>query len=221
VKRPALVIIGVFGLAATVLGWPGRPAQGGQRSLLNPGSFTETAPPTFSALFSTTAGMFVIAVHRDWAPRGADRFYNLAKNGFYTNSRFFRVVPKFMAQFGISGDPNVSAAWSRATLPPDRALKSNIRGRVTFAMGSTPDTRTTQLFINYGDNSRLDIDGFAPIGEVTSSMILVEQIFSKYGEDPDQGRIETEGNNYLIKFFPRLDFIKKVTLEQSAASNPG
>lgn len=211
--RPApaiLLILALSGTAFALFLQPGQTA--GPPSLLNPASLTETAPTTFRALFDTTVGQFVIQVHRDWAPHGADRFYNLVKNGFYDNCRFFRVVPKFMAQFGINGNPAVAAAWRDATIPADRSLQGNIRGRVTFAQGSEPTSRSTQVFINYGDNSRLDMDGFAPFGEVTSSMVLVELIFSGYGETPDQGRIETEGNNFLIKFFPKLDFITKATI---------
>ncbi len=181
--------------------------------LLNPSALTEEAPPIFTTLFDTTAGMFVIRVHRAWAPNGADRFYNLVKAGFYENCRFFRVVPEFVAQFGIHGDPAVSEAWSRATIPPDRARLSNTRGRVTFAMGRLADTRTTQVFINFGDNSNLDMDGFAPFGEIMSSMVLVERIYSRYGEGPDQSRILKEGNAFLIKYLPRLDYIRKVTIE--------
>jgi peptidyl-prolyl cis-trans isomerase A (cyclophilin A) len=166
----------------------------------------------YDVRLDTSKGSIVIAVHHDWAPHGADRFYNLVKNGFYDNCRFFRVVPKFMAQFGLHGDPAVAEAWRDATIPADRALKSNTRGKVTFAMSSEPTSRSTQVFINYGDNSRLDIDGFAPFGEVTSSMVLVELIFSGYGEGPDQARVQLEGNGFLIKYFPKLDFIKKATV---------
>jgi peptidyl-prolyl cis-trans isomerase A (cyclophilin A) len=210
---PALVL--VLWLSSTVVAMLYQPGQSaGPPSLLNPASVSETAPGNFRALFDTTVGMFVIQVHRDWAPNGADRFYTLVKHGFYDNCRFFRVVPKFMAQFGIHGDPAIAEVWRDATIPADRALKSNIRGRVTFAMSSEPTSRSTQVFINYGDNSRLDIDGFAPFGEVTSSMVLVELIFSGYGESPDQGRIQTEGNGFLIKYFPRLDFIRKATITE-------
>jgi peptidyl-prolyl cis-trans isomerase A (cyclophilin A) len=186
---------------------------GSDAGLANPDAFRETAPAIYQALFDTSAGSFVIRVDRSWAPRGADRFYNLVKRGFYDNCRFFRVVPTFMVQFGIHGDPAVSAAWARATIPDDRARISNTRGRVTFAKTSAPDSRTTQVFINFGDNSRLDRDGFAPFGEVVTSMVLVERIYSGYGEAPDQGRIETEGNAFLATFFPRLDYIKKATIE--------
>jgi peptidyl-prolyl cis-trans isomerase A (cyclophilin A) len=210
---PALLLL--LALSATVIAMRDQPGQSaGPPALLNPASLTETAPGEFRALFDTTVGMFVIQVHRDWAPHGADRFYNLVKHGFYDNCRFFRVVPKFVAQFGIHGDPAVAEAWRDATIPADRGLKGNIRGRVTFAMSSEPTSRSTQVFINYGDNSRLDIDGFAPFGEVTSSMVLVELIFSGYGEAPDQGRIQMEGNGFLIKYFPKLDFIRKATITE-------
>jgi peptidyl-prolyl cis-trans isomerase A (cyclophilin A) len=182
--------------------------------LAHPDNFKETAPPTFRTMFDTSAGMFVIEVHRDWAPHGADRFYNLVKSGFYDGNRFFRVVPKFVAQWGIHGHPAVAQAWSKARLPPDRAWQTNSRGRVTFAMAGTPDSRTTQVFINYGNNNRLDIDGFAPFGEVVSSMILVERLFPGYGEDVDQGRLTLEGNPFLDRYFPQLSYIRKATIEQ-------
>jgi len=210
--RTATVITVAMALAAaTVIAQ--QPPDLRRALLLNPSALTEQAPPIFTTLFDTSAGMFVIRVHRAWAPNGADRFYNLVKAGFYENCRFFRVVPEFVAQFGIHGDPAVSEAWSRATIPPDRARLSNTRGRVTFAMGKLADTRTTQVFINIGDNSDLDIEGFAPFGEVMSSMVLVERIYSRYGEGPDQGRIMREGNAFLIKNLPRMDYIRKVTIE--------
>jgi len=213
--RPAPRISLALALSGAVLSlFDGRAQNAGPASLLKPATLNETAPPMYRTLFDTSVGMFVIQVHRDWAPHAADRFYNLVKHGFYDGCRFFRVIPKFMAQFGIHGNPAVSAAWAEATIPPDRSRQSNIRGRVTFAMSSDPGSRTTQVFINYADNSRLDIDGFAPFGEVTSSMILVELIFSKYGEDPDQGRIQMEGNAFLSKYFPRMDYIKKATITE-------
>ena len=213
-RRSAVsVLLFALTVPVAVMAMISRPGQrGGSARLLQPSALAETAPDNFRALFDTTAGMFVIQAHRDWAPHGADRFYNLVKNGFYDNCRFFRVVPKFMAQFGIHGDPAVAEAWRDATIPADRALKSNTRGKVTFAMSSEATSRSTQVFINYGDNSRLDIDGFAPFGEVTSSMVLVELIFSGYGEAPDQARIQLEGNSFLIKYFPKLDFIRKATI---------
>ena len=180
---------------------------------MSPSSYTETAPETFKVLLDTSKGIIVIKVTRAWAPRGADRFYNLAKGGFYNGCRFFRVIPKFAVQFGIHPIPEVNAAWSQTKLPSDRALKSNSRGRVTFAQGESALTRTTQIFINLGNNNRLDIDGFAPFGEVTSSLIIVEYLFSEYEETVDQSRLMREGEPFLAKYFPRLDFIKKATIE--------
>jgi peptidyl-prolyl cis-trans isomerase A (cyclophilin A) len=191
-----------------------RPAQTVRPAdLMDPTTFTQKAPATFRALFDTSAGMFVVQVHREWAPQGADRFFNLVKRGFYTDCRIFRVIKNFAAQWGLHGDPEVNAVWAQATLAPDRARKSNIRGRVTFAMGDGAASRTTQVFINLGDNSRLDIDGFAPFGEVTTSMLLVERLFAEYGEAPDQRLIHLAGNRYLLEVFPRLDYIRKATIE--------
>ena len=189
------------------------PAAAQRGSLTTPTALTETAPAQFTALLDTSAGTIVIRVTRAWAPLGADRFYTLVKQGFYDGNRFFRVIPKFMAQFGLNGDPAVSAVWKDQTMPADRPLMSNTRGRVTFAQGTMAASRTTQVFINYGDNSRLDIDGFAPFGEVISSMILAERLFSEYGEGPDQARILTEGNAFLTAVFPRMSFIRKATIE--------
>ena len=144
----------------------------------------------------------------------ADRFYNLVKNGFYDDCRFFRVVPKFMAQFGIHGDPAVSAAWKDAMLPAERARVSNTRGRLTFAQGVLASSRTTQVFISYGDNSRLDKDGFAPFGEVVSSMLIVERIYSEYGEGPEQSAIQAGGNLFLNHYLPRLSYITSAIVEK-------
>src|SRR5215470_18791347 len=179
-----------------------------------------TAPETYRVLFTTSKGDFTVQVTRAWAPKGADRFYELVKNGFYDDVRFFRVIREprpFMAQFGISGDPAVSAKWSDANLQDDPPKESNTRGRISFATAG-PNTRTTQVFINYGDNSRLDSRGFAPFGEVISGMEVVDQLYADYGEGapagngPDQGRIEKEGNAYLTKDFPNLDYIKTASI---------
>jgi peptidyl-prolyl cis-trans isomerase A (cyclophilin A) len=192
----------------------------GSAALKNPATLKDTAPGTYKVKFDTSAGTFVVEVHRDWAPNGADRFYNLVKNGFYDNCRFFRVISNFMVQFGINGDPAVSAAWRNARIPVDPVKESNKRGYITYAMGATPDTRTTQVFINFKNNSNLDGLGFAPFGEVVSGMDVVDKIYSGYGEGaprgngPDQGRIQMEGNAYLTKDFPKLDYIKQATLEQ-------
>lgn len=182
--------------------------------LLNPAALNATAPAEYLATVSTSVGTFVIRVLREWAPNGADRFYNLAKHGYYDQNRFFRVIPKFMAQVGIHGDPAIANAWKDATIPSDRPLLSNVRGRVTFAKGTLASSRTTQFFINYGDNSRLDIDGFAPFGEIITSMVLVERIYSEYGEGPDQGAILANGNPFLIRTFPRMDYIRGIALSQ-------
>jgi len=183
-------------------------------ALMKPAGLNERAPNVFKAKFDTSAGIFVIEVHTDWAPRGADRFYNLVKNGYYDGCRFFRVVPGFIVQFGINGDPAIQRNWTNATIADEKVTQGNTRGFVTFAKSSLPNSRTTQLFINFGDNSRLNRDGFAPFGKVTMGMEVVDKIYSGYGEKPDQDRIEKEGTAYLTKNFPKLDYIKKATIEQ-------
>lgn len=190
-----------------------------QPALSNPGALTEQAPATYKARFDTTKGTFVIEVHRAWAPRGADRFYNLVKNGFYDDVRFFRVLDGFMAQFGINGDPALMAKWRVARIPDDPVKQSNQRGMVSFATAG-PGTRTTQVFINFGNNNSLDGMGFAPFGRVVSGMNVVDGLYADYGEGapqgrgPDQRRMQMEGNAYLKKNFGRLDYIKKATIER-------
>jgi len=180
-------------------------------------ALNQTAPPTFKAKFETSKGDFIIQVTREWAPIGADRFFNLVQHGFFDEARFFRVIPGFMAQFGINGDPQVSTAWRSQRLKDDPVKQSNTRGFVSFAT-SGPNSRTTQLFINYGDNSRLDMMGFAPFGRVIEGMEVVGQLYAGYGEGapqgkgPNQARIQQEGNDYLNREFPRLDYIKKATI---------
>lgn len=181
--------------------------------LLNPTAMTDTAPAVYRAKFETSKGDFTVEVTRAWAPLGADRFYNLVKDGFYDDARFFRVIQGFMAQFGINGDPQVSARWRTARIQDDPVKQSNTRGMVTFAMGG-PNTRTTQLFINFGGNSRLDSQGFPPFGRVVQGMDVVDKINSEYGETPNQGMIQQQGNAYLTAQFPRLDYIKKATIVQ-------
>ena len=181
-------------------------------------AFATQAPDSFRARFATTKGDFVIAVHRAWAPLGADRFYNLVRSGFYDGVRFFRVIPGFMAQFGIHGDTAVTSAWRERRIEDDPVRRTNVRGMVTFATAG-PGTRTTQIFINYGNNDRLDGMGFAPFGEVVEGMEVVDALYGAYGEGaprgrgPDQFRLNVEGERYLARQFPRLDKINKATIE--------
>jgi peptidyl-prolyl cis-trans isomerase A (cyclophilin A) len=193
------------------------PARAGDLS--DPASLNEKAPAVYQAKFDTSKGSFVIEVHRDWAPNGADRFYNLVKNGFYNDVRFFRVLDGFMAQFGINGNPSLSAVWRNANIKDDPVKQSNTRGTVTFATAG-PNTRTTQVFINFGDNAGLDGQGFSPFGKVVSGMDVVDALYGGYGEGPprgdgpDQGRVQAQGNAYLEKAFPKLDYVKTATIVQ-------
>jgi peptidyl-prolyl cis-trans isomerase A (cyclophilin A) len=190
-----------------------------QASLSNPAALREQAPATYKVRFDTTKGVFVVQVNRAWAPNGADRFYNLVKNGFYDNVRFFRVISGFMVQFGIHGDPKLSAPWREARIPDDRVSQSNKRGFITFATAG-PNTRTTQVFINFADNAGLDSQGFSPFGQVVQGMDVIDKLNAEYGEGaprgrgPDQGRLQQEGNAYLQKDYPRMDFIRKATIER-------
>lgn len=178
---------------------------------------SETAPDSFDVRFETTKGDFVIRARREWARRGVDRFHRLVEEGFYDDTRFFRVIDGFVAQFGLSGDPRQNAEWRSRTIPDDEVVTNNARGTVTFAMAG-PDTRTTQLFINLVDNLRLDTMGFAPIGEVVEGMDVVESLHSGYGEGaprgrgPAQARMQSEGNAYLRAEFPDLDYIRSATI---------
>jgi peptidyl-prolyl cis-trans isomerase A (cyclophilin A) len=179
----------------------------------DPAALTERAPETFKAQFETTKGKFTVEVTRSLSPHGADRFYNLVRSGFFTDIAFFRVIPGFMCQFGIHGDPAVAAKWRAANIPDDPVKGSNTRGTISFATAG-PNTRTTQLFINFADNTGLDGMGFSPFGKVVEGMDVVDKINSEYGEGaphgrgPHQGRIQQEGNAYLKKDFPNLDYIK-------------
>jgi peptidyl-prolyl cis-trans isomerase A (cyclophilin A) len=212
------VLYGVAGLAlASTVAFAGQADLNKLQKLRNPAALKEQAPATFKVNFDTSKGPFEVTVHRDWAPNGADRFYNLVKNGFYDDVRFFRVIPNFMAQFGIHGNPSVMAAWRQAQIKDDPVKQSNKRGYVVFATAG-PNTRTTQLFINFGDNTGLDKQGFAPFGQVTKGMDVVDKIYDGYGEGaprgkgPEQGRLQNEGNAYLTKEFPKLDYIKTATI---------
>jgi peptidyl-prolyl cis-trans isomerase A (cyclophilin A) len=200
----------------------GQPARGGanpnRAKLSTPAQLNEKAPATFKARFDTTAGPFVIEVHRDWSPLGADRFYNLVKNGFYDDTRFFRVLEGFMAQIGMNGDPSLQRVWGNANFNDDPVKESNKRGFVSFAKSSAPNSRSTQFFINFVDNTGLDGQGFSPFGQVVTGMEVVDKLYAGYGRTnvPDQGRITTEGNAYLLKEYPKLDYVQRATIEPAA-----
>ena len=192
----------------------------------------DTAPPdvgdfpaSFQVKFETTKGDFVIEVHRDWSPHGAARFHELVKAGFYDDCRFFRVIPTFMVQFGINGDPKVMDKWRDANIPDDRPSgenrQSNQPGFVTFAKAGFPNSRSTQIFINYVNNARLDADGFTPFGQVLSGMDVVKSLNAKYDGAPSehQDEIQHQGNAYLDKAFPGLDSIKKATFVEAVAAS--
>jgi peptidyl-prolyl cis-trans isomerase A (cyclophilin A) len=188
--------------------------------LLDPSlpEWSQTAPAEFKAKFSTSKGDFTALVKREWAPKGADRFYCLVKNGYFDDVRFFRVVEGFMAQFGINGAPEVNAAWKNTTIPDDPVVESNKRGMISFAMRG-PNTRTVQIFISYDDkNTRLDAMNFAPFAKVVEGMDVVDKLYNGYGEGaprgrgPDQGRVQAEGNAYLNSDFKELDFVKSARI---------
>lgn len=174
--------------------------------------WSQTAPNQFKVKFATGKGDFTVEVHRDWAPRGADRFYCLVKNGYYDGVRFFRVVAGFMVQFGIHAAPEVNAVWKNATFPDDPVVEKNVRGTISFATRGA-NSRTTQIFINFADkNVRLDGMGFAPFAQVVEGMDVVDKIYDGYGERPNQQRIQAEGNEYLNADFPNLDFVKSARI---------
>jgi peptidyl-prolyl cis-trans isomerase A (cyclophilin A) len=190
---------------------PAAPAPAPNPALRTPAKLKETAPATFRANFDTTAGQFVVEVTRTWSPLGADRFYNLVKNGFFDDTRFFRVMRGFMVQFGIHGNPAIQKFWANASIPDDKVTQSNRRGFISFATRG-PNTRTTQVFINFGDNAALDGQGFSPFGRVVTGMEVVDKINAQYGEQPEQPLIQSQGNRYLDKTFPKLDKIIKATI---------
>jgi peptidyl-prolyl cis-trans isomerase A (cyclophilin A) len=211
-----LVLAAAFAASAPLLAQRGKPAGGASASaaaaskakLKNPAALKETAPAEYKAEFDTSAGTFVVAVHRAWAPKGADRFYNLVKYGFYDECRFFRVMPNFMVQFGLNGTTSIQAPWSNASITDDPVKQSNRRVTITFA-NAGPNSRTTQVFINYRNNAGLDPQGFAPFGEVVSGMEAVDKIYGGYCEKSnEQENIKRRGNAYLTKAFPKLDYIK-------------
>lgn len=197
------------------------------KPLYHPEALAETSPPTFHAVFETSKGQFVIEVDRASSPNGADRFYTTVKNGYYDGVRFYRVVEGFMAQFGLHGDPRVTAVWSGSRLMDDPVVESNLRGAVTYAMTGQPHSRTTQIFINLVDNAHLDESGFAPFGQVVEGMDVVDQLYAGYGDGPPQGtgpyqpQIRALGNEYLEEEFPELDYVISATVREPAAAEPG
>jgi peptidyl-prolyl cis-trans isomerase A (cyclophilin A) len=195
-------------------------------ALLKPEEADEKAPETFKVKFETTKGEFVGEFNRKWAPNGADRLYNLVKIGFYDNVAFFRVIDGFMAQFGMKGVPKVDAAWQKATIEDDPVEKPNKRGYITFAQRQQPNSRTTQLFINYTNNSEsLDKRGFAPVGKVVEGMDVVEELHAGYGEGaprgngPSQKKLRNEGNSYLRENFPKLDWLESASIVESGGGD--
>jgi peptidyl-prolyl cis-trans isomerase A (cyclophilin A) len=189
-----------------------------RRALLEPSLATARAPDVFRTRFATTQGDFVVEVHRDWAPNGADRFYNLVRIGFYDGTRFFRAIDGFMVQWGIHGDPAVSAAWRAAHVKDDPHVRSNVRGTMSFAKSGAVDSATTQVFVSYVDNARLDSMRFTPFGEVVEGMGALDALYTGYGEGepggkgPSQVRIESEGDRYL-EGFPKLDRVLGARVE--------
>jgi peptidyl-prolyl cis-trans isomerase A (cyclophilin A) len=237
-KAAILIVAGIFGFAAQMIAQtpaqaPAKPkastapkagaaAKTGtaptrayDRALLRPALLKDKAPETYQVKFVTTRGDFTVSVTRAWAPIGADRFYNLVKHHFYDNASFFRVVPGFVVQFGISSYPPVSAAWANANIKDEPVIGSNKRGYLTYAKTSMPNTRSTQIFINLKDNLSLDRQGFSPFGAVDAQgMKVVEMLYDQYGDSggPDQDQISKQGKPYLDKGWPKLDSIKSATL---------
>ena len=196
---------------------PAKPADGPHPGLLDPAQAKLSAPPKFKAKFETTKGDFVVEVNKEWAPQAADRFFSLVTIGYYVDIPMFRVIKGFMVQFGIHGDPKMNKIWKNASIPDDKGTQSNTPGMLTFATRG-PNTRTTQLFINYGQNARLDGMGFAPFGKVVEGMDVVNSVYSDYGEGaprgrgPSQPRMQGEGNTYLKAEFPEMDYIKSISI---------
>jgi len=223
--RPVTAALAIAGAAALLTACSGKekgneeqsatPAETPVSPLTNPSApeLNATAPDVYRVKFETSRGDFEIEVTRAWAPRGADRFYNLVKNGWYDDNRFFRVVANFMVQFGINGDAAISKWWRNARIADDPVTQSNKRGMITFATSGV-DSRTTQVFINFKDNAFLDPQGFAPFGRVVTGMDVVDRLNGEYGEAPSksQGTIQQQGNAFLQTSFPNLDYIKKASI---------
>jgi cyclophilin family peptidyl-prolyl cis-trans isomerase len=187
------------------------PPQASDSASRPPSAAATPAPDSFRVAFETTRGNFVVDVIRAWSPRGVDRFHELVNAGYFTDVAFFRVIPGFVAQFGMHGDPAVNRRWDDRPIPDDPVVQSNKRGTIVFATAG-PNTRGNQFFINYADNTRLDGQGFSPFGRVVDGMRVVDSIYAGYGETPDQARVGAEGNAYLKRQFPRLDYIKSARI---------
>ena len=197
--------------AQPAAGAPAKVDEAALAKLLQPEKFNETAPNQFFVDIQTTKGDIRVEMHRDWAPKGVDRFYNLVKAGFFTDIALFRMVKGFVVQFGIHGSPLVSSVWRDANIEDDPVIESNVKGTLTFATAGK-NTRTTQLFINLNDNVRLDQMGFSPIGKIVSGMEVVDALNYEYAERPNQGKIQMEGNDYLKAQFPNMDYIKSMKI---------
>lgn len=225
--RIAILIFCCGVVSAATLAQTEKPATSGATSfdpaLLHPETLRQKAPEQYDVKFVTTAGDFTVQVTRAWSPNGADRFYNLVRHHYYDGAAFFRVLSGFMAQFGLSAYPQVSAAWENANIRDDAHVESNRRGTMTFATAG-PNTRTTQVFINFGNNAALDKQGFTPFGMVTEGMDVVDKLYSGYGEGapdgrgPNQALVGQRGRAYLEKSFPKLDVIRTATIEPAAAA---
>ena len=208
--RPSSLLAGICVAALTLTARTAPPEK-----LMDPAKINEKAPDVFKAKFDTTKGAFVVEVHRDWSPNGADRFYGLVKNGYFDGIKFFRVVPGFVVQWGIHGEPEIASKWLRSNIQDDPVKESNKRGYLTYAKSSAPNSRSVQLFINLGNNVGLDKQGFSPFGKIVEGMDVVDKLNGEYGEGLTQlqGRIASEGNAFLEKHYPNLDGIKKATIE--------
>jgi peptidyl-prolyl cis-trans isomerase A (cyclophilin A) len=212
----ALILLLVSGTVMLAQAPPPAPAAAPAANLMNPSTLKAQAPDLYRVKFATTHGDFVVEVHRAWAPVGADRFYNLVVNNFFDGAAFFRYVPNFIVQFGLPASPAIGRVWQSANIKDDPVKHGNSKGTLVFATAG-PNTRTTQLFINFADNTPLDTQGFAAFGTVVSGMSVAEGLYSGYGEKPDQSAITTEGKAYLDKNFPKLDTIKSTTIVEVPA----
>jgi peptidyl-prolyl cis-trans isomerase A (cyclophilin A) len=216
-----LVRLAAFAAGSLVASCADRSARAPDTAASQTTAASGRAPDSFRVAFTTSRGPFVVEITRAWAPRGADRFYTLVNQRFFDDSRFFRVVPGFVVQFGLNANPQRNEPWDSKRLLDDSVTQSNVRGTITFATEG-PNTRTHQLFINLGDNRRLDAMGFAPLGRVVEGMSVVDSLYGGYGESPDQQLIQTVGNSYLDRAFPKLDRIETArVVEPSGRPKPG